>query len=641
MFIKILSVLLLGVISDLHAQYLPKSQFINQPELAIAFVKGVADFHATAKDTTGGYFTFINADGTIKATQKLDWLDYEMKSFCAVSRSAYTFVRAFMLTGELKYLEEAQHALDYLYKYGWDETNGGWYFTRDVTNNKSFGAPWKPNEKWTFQQQYAMVGITAMLEATGGKSTQSVHRDWFEKSTHSLSQNLWDSSTDRLGYFEFASEDWQNKRGKGFTATIDGINTHAAISAQIFNNDTINLRYQQLADIALERLVGNMDEDAVKMGFPEIFSSNWTIDPGQKDVSIGHLIKTAWCLGRASIFFDDDRYRNGLEKILDQIMHKSSSHDPMFDHTYGGAFEAGDWSSGRVTSKNKNHWVMEQGLTAGLVGYFLSKDEQKRATYLMLADESLKFFEDYSLDKNLGVSHMLVKSNGAISPDQTNLPKADLFKAGFHDAELGYYTYLYGQSYYHVKPFKLFYFFNKVDDDGKQHSDRIITLTPITMPEGTLSIQSVKLDGIAFNDFEKQSRTLNIAAGVGGIFEVIFEPQTKRDVVLASESDPAKSPTPEITVFPNPFTDFFNISNLDKSIETKNIWLYDISGQLIACDIFKNKKIFQVIPKVKLKDGIYVLQIKMGQNLQSVRLIKKHDGTSQPLMQVGRGRSYF
>jgi uncharacterized protein YyaL (SSP411 family) len=88
------------------------------------------------------------------------------KALCGQSRIAYAFVRAFMLTGDEQYLEQAHYALKFLYDHGWNE---GWYFVTDAQGNHI--SHWGHDSWWSFQQHYALVGVTAMVEATGGTMT--------------------------------------------------------------------------------------------------------------------------------------------------------------------------------------------------------------------------------------------------------------------------------------------------------------------------------------------------------------------------------------------------------------------------------------------------------------------------------------
>ena len=103
-----------------YNDYTP-DKFLNSPQKAISFIAVSANFWKASKDElNGGYFTFVDKGGKV--------LDTRDKTFLTQSRNAYGFARAFMVTGDESYLENARHALAFLYDHGWDHTNDGWYY---------------------------------------------------------------------------------------------------------------------------------------------------------------------------------------------------------------------------------------------------------------------------------------------------------------------------------------------------------------------------------------------------------------------------------------------------------------------------------------------------------------------------------
>ncbi len=180
-------------------------------------MKSLADFRAKARDSAnGGFFTFVNRDGTVSSDRH--------KSFVTTSRDAWTFSRAFMVTGDEKYLELASYALAFLYAHGWDNGNGGWYFTSDETGRLTpFNSSWNPNTwKWSFVQDYALLGIGANCDVTRNAATC----DWLKKGRNYLDTKMWDSNAAQLGYFDQTNLNWSNPINKGFTPTVDFLTTN-------------------------------------------------------------------------------------------------------------------------------------------------------------------------------------------------------------------------------------------------------------------------------------------------------------------------------------------------------------------------------------------------------------------------------
>lgn len=127
--------------------YEPSGEYLQHPDRAVAVLKSLADFRAKARDNVnGGFYSFVNRNGTVGSDRR--------KGFVTTTRDAWTFSRAFMVTGDDVYLDHAAHALEHLYSHAWDNTYGGWYFTG---NEKGALTPYSPyldpnTFKWSFVQ---------------------------------------------------------------------------------------------------------------------------------------------------------------------------------------------------------------------------------------------------------------------------------------------------------------------------------------------------------------------------------------------------------------------------------------------------------------------------------------------------------
>ena len=161
-----------------NSQYVVKSTHILNPNLNIEYVRNNAEFWIkyAYEPTYGGFYSQVNRDGSLRSTTK--------KSFMGQTRHGYGFTRAFMLTGDEKYLTYAKSALDFMTTYGWDKTNEGWYYLGLKNGVLDNNAPsWNYNSnKWSFQQHYALLGIIANYEATQDAGMKV----WMEKGLNSL-----------------------------------------------------------------------------------------------------------------------------------------------------------------------------------------------------------------------------------------------------------------------------------------------------------------------------------------------------------------------------------------------------------------------------------------------------------------------
>jgi len=578
-----------------QAQYVVKSKNILNPDLNIEYVRNNAEFwikHAY-DPIYGGFFSNVDQYGNVTSYRDVHtYATYKRKSLIAQTRHGYGFTRAFMLTGDEKYLTYAKSALDFLFANGWDANNDGWYCFAKSDGTLDHGQWWDPNNtKWGFQQHYALVGIIANYEATHDATV----KNWMDKGINSINDHMWDSREGYEGYYSDAELDWSIKTGKGFTSTVDAITTNAELSYLVTQDADKKARLLQLSDIIVKRFISEMDSSQVLALYPEIFNTDWVVDRSKTDVSIGHFIKTAWCLGRAYLCdTTKTEFKNAASRILDETWSFNKGAVSTWDHTNGGPFYAlniatGEWGVG---GDNKDYWTLEQGFTGPMINYYITRNQN----YLQKADESIGFFMKHQVDSVNGEIFSDLDPTGTIVRSGV---KGDEFKASYHSVEMGYYAYLYSSLYYLHQPASLYYKF------APSSTAQNITLSPIPMQNGLLRIKSVTLDGVDFNDFDPQSRTLNIAANQGGKFKVTFE-----SVSGLQTSDDKMNDYSMTKVYPNPTRGIVYINGLDN---IDRVVIADLAGHELYN--FQNQgESTMCVDLQKLNSGAYVV------------ILHQHDG---------------
>lgn len=577
---------------DPSGPYTVKSNYLKNPDLAKFLVPDWADFWKTAFDAEhGGYFSYVDREGNPTD---------DIKTIISQTQNAYAFARAFMITGDTAYLSHANRALQFMYDHYWDDTNGGWYVNVGA-NGDLIGFDGYNKNKYSFFQHYANIGMVAMADAVrgfrfenqelaGNAFNEQIHWEMLTNSLDVINENLWDDRQDYYGYYYEADLDWSNPHGKGFTPTVDGITLHALYMYLLTKDPFFYTRLEQLANNIEEHMIPQMESSA--LGFPENYNSDWEEPTGS--FFIGHMFKTAWCLARAYLVDPQERYREASKALMYDLVDNGA-----YDYVYGAPYSAFDCDDGSVDTDYKLFWEAEQAYTSSMMNYYISNNEEDKDRFIEIADGTINFFMNNFVDTEYG--EVFEKTDREGNP---NLIKGHYDKAGYHSTELAYYTYLYGNLFYKKEPVELYYFIDASDEA------QAVSLYPLAIEDNYLKIEAVELNGKTFNTFDKDTRTLNIAANEGGIFKVTFI-NTKP---VTGINEPDNDNSLEVNVYPNPMISSGIIEYTIDEFTDVTIQIIDITGRVIYTTENKNVSpgiYHEIINREDFnKDNIYLLQVK-------------------------------
>ena len=494
-----LAVLAAVLVLPAAAQPALQSEHLADPALLVDVLRTNAEFWmGDAWDQTrGGFYTNVDRDGDPISAWGLN------KDVLTQSRDAFAFVRAFQLTGDEAFLDAARSALDFQYAHGWDATYGGWFeklgATGTVQNTSS--------DKTAFIQHYALLGPLAMWEATGNETD----RQWVMDGLAWNEAHLWDARPGLEGYFDRVRRDGSGGTGKSFNATVDALTTHAFALHALEGDAATRQRLDALTANITDRLVATMPDQTI--GFAEAYSTDWDVLSGTSDqrrTIMGHVLKTAWVMGRYAELFGEPEPLATAERLADHVLARG------YDHAFGGPFKDYDRTTGQMLlyglqDSTKAWWQMEQAVTAGLELYRQTGEER----WIEMADETMDFFMAYFQDPVYGEVYSDRTRRGAGIP-QWGDHKGDGYKAAYHSAELAYLAYLYATLYVHGEPATVYYRFEPAPEA------RTIPLAPIDAGPDGLSLASVLLDGQPLASFDPDARTITLPAGASGIVAATF-----------------------------------------------------------------------------------------------------------------------
>lgn len=468
-----------------------KAAWLRDPDKAIDFVAANADFWLTTRDTENrGFFTNVSNDGTVNPSRK---------AILTQARHAYSFSRAFMLTGNEEYLEAGREALDFMYAAFW--VDGGWKV--EIDESGAFTGH-SANTQWiAFFQDMPLVGIIGMFEA----ARHPMDIEWMDRAM-AHSERRWDSRPTFEGYYDRQDPETGEVAGKGFSATADALN-HWVISRVLLGDNALaDQRFVQLSDHMLQHFVGHHYVDDLSFGFPGSFNGDWQPSGTGQSVFSGHMYKTAWLLGQAAMRTGQENYANGMRALLDEIWnHRTPGHEA-WDTELGGPYSIFKWRDGTRSDTNKSWWMLGDAFMGSMLGWHISGEDW----YWTMADESLDFFERHFVDPSNGGVYSTSSDEG----EPLSVTKGDFWKASFHETELGYYAYLYGKLLYHGDAVKLHY---RVTESASEQS---LVLTPLALPEGSLTLDAVTHNDEVWSQFDGATRTLTVPAGESGVFTAVF-----------------------------------------------------------------------------------------------------------------------
>lgn len=582
------------------AQYELKSKYLINPDLNIGFVDSCASFWLNAYDeTNGGFYTNVGKEGNVLTNWGTN------KDMITQSRNAYGLTRAYMLTGNDTYLKYAEKALEFMHYSAWDSINGGWY-----NSINKYGQPNNINEdKTAFNQHYALLGISAFAEANKDSLDEFRLDDtWIDNAAI-----LWDQDEINFGYFDRGNYDYSQLTGKSFNATVDALTTHLfSLYLQEENEFIYTQNIQFVMDNILERLIPSMDNQAI--GFAEEYNTDWSVKSNETMTIMGHLLKTAWCLGRAYHIDNNPEFIASAEKIIDNVLLKG------YDHQNGGPYKDYNRVTGEMLmwgnpDTAKAWWQMEQAVVAGLIIYDITKDDK----YLQIADETLDFFMKYFVDHVYGEVY---ENRTKYGEETWGEHKGNGFKAGYHSIELGYYAYLYSKLFLHNESITLYYNV----EPGKW---RTIPLNPLMMNLDNLFISSVELDGEEFTNFSRERREIIVEKNIGGEFKVTFDIDTTMTFAdVASEVKPLFELSQN---YPNPFNPTTTIKYsvplvrpTEFAIQKATLKVYDILGREVATLVNENKQAgtYEVnFDGSNLNSGVYFYSLITGSFSDTKRML--------------------
>jgi mannose/cellobiose epimerase-like protein (N-acyl-D-glucosamine 2-epimerase family) len=440
-----------------------------------------------------------------------------------ISRLVYGFASAYLLTGKEVYLEAADKGTVYLRDHlrFVDEAEDVcyWYHAIDIKADGSeqkilaseFGDDLDALP--CYEQIYALAGPVQTYRITGDptiledsrKTINLFNRFYKDHGPHGgyyshIDPIMLDAHTESLGH---------NRARKNWNSVGDHAPAYL-INLWLATGDPAHADFLEYTFDTIAQRFPDYDESPfVQEKFHDDWSKDQTWGWQQNRAVVGHNLKIAWNLMRMNSLRPKEEYVALAEKIATLVPEHGA------DRQRGGWFDVvervvgADQKFHRLAwHDRKAWWQQEQGILAYLILHgILGKEE-----YLRFSREGSAFYNAYFLDVEAGGIYFNVLANGNPYALGSERGKGSHSMAGYHSFELCYLASVYTNLLIHKKPMD-FHF--KPKPGG--FADGLLRVQPDILPDGSVMISDVWIDGHAYTDFDATKLTVTLPEGHGGI----------------------------------------------------------------------------------------------------------------------------
>lgn len=462
-----------------------------------------------SKDTIDykNYRTELTADGKKVAGKYRQETD-------TISRLVYGFASAYNLTGKEEFLEAAEKGTEYLRKHfrASDTTEDicYWYHGIDVDGDKvrkilasEFGDDYDAIP--AYEQIYALAGPIQTYRVTGDKRIYDDAQrtvNLFQKHFLDREKGGYFSHIDPVTFDPRAESLTRDRSRKNWNSVGDHnpaylINLYLATGEEQFAK-----MLEYTSDTIAEHFPDYDNSAFVQEKFHEDWSKDQSWGWQQNNAVVGHNLKIAWNLTRVYNMKQKDSYKDLAHKIAKLMPeHGMDKQRTGWYDVVARVLEDGQQFHRYAWHDRKAWWQQEQGILAYLI-LFGTYNEDEFQKY---ARESNAFYNAWFLDHDAGGIYFNTLANGLPYMMGTEREKGSHSMSGYHSFELCFlasvYSNLlnnkYGMDFY-FKPYP------------KNLKDNKLRVAPDLLPQGSIKIESVTIDGEKYTDFDADNLIVNL-----------------------------------------------------------------------------------------------------------------------------------
>ncbi len=483
----------------------------ESPDWWIEQIRALAEFYFNAQFPDGvvdyrNYRTHLTLEG-----QKIESTRQETDT---ISRMIYGFASAYLLTGEDRYLEAAEKGTEYLREHmrAIDEDEGivYWYHAMDIRGNherkilaSQFGDDYDAIP--AYEQIYALAGPIQTYRVTGDPRIlrdAEMTINLFNKYFLDPEKGGFFSHVDPVTFDPRAESLGQDRARKNWNSVGD----HAPAYLINLWLATGEKKYADFLAYTADTIVAHFQDYEHSPFVQERFFEDWSKDQTwgwqQNRAVVGHNLKIAWNLMRINHMRPNEKYTELAKKIA-EIMPTVG-----MDVQRGGWYDVMERERGEgeqwnryVWHDRKAWWQQEQAILA----YLILHGSLKATEYLRLARESAAYYNAFFPDHDNGGVYFNVLASGIPFLTGTERLKGSHSMSGYHSFELCYLAATYTNLLIKKQPMD-FYF----KPQPGVLKDNILRVQPDILPQGSVRIESVWINGDSYSDFDPEALTVKL-----------------------------------------------------------------------------------------------------------------------------------
>lgn len=355
-------------------------------------------------DTYGGFYGCIDGNNVLQERAN--------KGAILNCRILWTFSAAYRILQELKYIDIAQRAFDYIKNYFIDKEHGGVFWELDYKGNPV------NKKKQIYVQGFALYGFSEYYRATGDKTALELAKTFFYL-IEKCKDKQWG------GYFEAYTENWQpiedmrlsekdaNEK-KTMNAHLHILEPYTNL-CRIWNNSQLREAQKSLIENFIENI---LDRNSYHLNL--FFDEKW--NEKSTSISYGHDIEAAWLLYEAAEVL-------GEKELLDEIKILSLK---IADAASDGLLSDGSMiyeKDGDHIDTERHWWVQAESV----VGYMYAYKNSNNAAYKDKAVGVWEYIQSQIIDKENGEWYWSRYGDGAVNRKED---KAGFWKCPYHNGRM-------------------------------------------------------------------------------------------------------------------------------------------------------------------------------------------------------------